>query len=116
MTNVRKATGVAAVVGSALLAGLIGATVLRPGSAGAQTTTPTPKATSTSGTFHSNESKTHEAGETAQREADENSGRFRGGRCHGGSNESKTHEAGESAAREAQENANRPAATASPSA
>jgi len=69
--------------------------------------TPTPSTTTPgTGTFHSNEGAAHEAGESAAREAQENSGTFVGGA--GGAfhpNESAAHEAGESAAREAQENA-----------
>jgi hypothetical protein len=116
VTKNRKVAGIAAVIGTGLIAGAIGASVFGPGFAGAQTPTPSSKATS--GTFHSNEEKTHEAGESAAREADEAAGRFRGGHFGpGGSNEEKSHEAGESAAREAQENANTSAApAASPSA
>jgi len=115
VTKKRKIAGVAAVIGTGLIAGAIGASVFGPGLAGAQTPTPTPKATS--GTFHSKEDKAHEAGESAQREADENSGRFRGGHFgRGGSNEDKAHEAGESAQREAEENANRASPAAEPSA
>jgi hypothetical protein len=62
---------------------------------------------STNGTTGSNEDPTHEAGESAQQEADEDAGRaHHGGRGgHGASNEDPTHEAGESAQREAEENA-----------
>jgi hypothetical protein len=116
VTSRRKVAGIAALIGTGLAAGAIGAMVFGPGAAGAQTTTPAPKATSTAGTFHSNEDATHEKGESAQREADENAGRFGGGHFgRGGSNEDPAHEKGESAEREAQENANR-AAAPSPSA
>ena len=116
MTSRRKAAGIAALIGTGLAAGAIGAMVFGPGPAGAQTNTPTPKATSTTGTFHSNEDPAHERGETAQQEADENAGRFRGGHFgRAGSNEDPAHEKTESPEREAQENANR-TATPSPSA
>jgi hypothetical protein len=58
----------------------------------------------TSGSFHSNEEPTHEAGESPAREQAEDSGQFAGG--GGQSNESQAHEATESPAHEAQENAN----------
>lgn len=101
--NRKKAYGLAAIIGSSVLAGAIGAAIFGPGAAGAQTGTPTPKATS--GTFRSNEDPAHEAGESAQREADENSGKFQGHFGRFGSNEDKAHEAGESPQREAEENA-----------
>jgi hypothetical protein len=69
------------------------------------TKTTTTKTTSASPTG-SNEDATHEAGESAAREADEANGNF-GGR-HDGTfkpNEDAAHEKGESAAREAQEDA-----------
>src|SRR2546425_12318116 len=72
----------------------------------AQSPTPTPGATgSAGGTFKSNEDATHEAGESADREAQEDAGIFPHGGKHrgGGSNEDATHEDGESAEREAQE-------------
>ena len=50
MTSRRKAAGIAALIGTGLAAGAIGAMVVGPGPAGAQTNTPTPKATT--GTFH----------------------------------------------------------------
>jgi len=62
--------------------------------------------TTTTGSFKSNEDATHEAGESAAREAAEDSGQA--GPRGGGAfkpNEDATHEAGESAAREAQEDA-----------
>jgi hypothetical protein len=102
----------AAVVGGSMLAGgALGLIVLGPSLANAQTsgTTSSPAATAspapsgTSGAFTSNEDPTHEAGESAQREADENSGKAFGG--HHGFNEDPAHEAAESPAREAQEDA-----------
>ena len=54
----------------------------------------------------SNEEATHEAGESAQREADEAAGKGGFGHHHGGgSHEDAAHEAGESTAREAEEDA-----------
>jgi hypothetical protein len=103
-------------VGVAMLAaGAFGYALFTPASSGAQTTTTVPAsgasgATTTprTGAFHSNEDPTHEKGESAQREADENSGKAFAGRGPGGHftpNEDPTHEKGESAQREAQENA-----------
>src|SRR2546429_87984 len=65
-----------------------------------------------SGRSTSNEDPTQEAGESAQREADENSGKaFHGGGRHG-FNEDPAHEASESPEREAQEDAGRGAPSA----
>jgi hypothetical protein len=78
----------------------------------------TPAAPPAGGAYGSNENPTHESGESAAREAAENSGQFhRGGFGAGGSNESSAHEKTESPAREAQENANpgtRPSSPAAP--
>jgi hypothetical protein len=71
-----------------------------------QLTAATASPSASAGTFKSNEDPKHEAGESAQVEAQENAGQRPGGA--GGKftpNEDPTHEAGESAAREAQENA-----------
>jgi len=78
----------------------------------AQSSTPTPAPTS--GAFKSNEDATHESGESADREAQEDAGIFQGKHRGGGSNEDATHESSESAEREAQENANQAPATVSP--
>jgi Cu/Zn superoxide dismutase len=104
-----------AAVGTAMLAaGAFGYALFTPSTGGAQTTTSVPatggsNATSpNAGGFHSNEDPTHEKGESAQREADENSGKAFAGHGPGGHftpNEDPTHEKGESAQREAQENA-----------
>ena len=76
---------------------------------------PTPSPAPTSGAFKSNEDATHEAGESADREAQEDAGIFAGGKHRGGgSNEDAAHESSESAEREAQENANQAPATVSP--
>jgi hypothetical protein len=102
-----------AAVGTAMLAaGAFGYTLFSTSSSGAQTSTTVPAAggttTPNAGGFHSNEDPAHEKGESAQREADENSGKAFSGGGPGGRftpNEDPTHEKSESAAREAQENA-----------
>ncbi|MDQ1514735.1 MAG: hypothetical protein QOE80_565 [Actinomycetota bacterium] len=101
----------AVITGSLLAGGALGLTMFGPSLASAQTTgTTAPAATASpapsgtpGGTFSSNEDPAHEAGESAQREADENSGKAFGG--HHGSNEDPAHEASESPAREAEEDA-----------
>jgi hypothetical protein len=113
-----KYTAAAVVAGSMLVGGALGVAVFAPHLAGASSTptpavsqsTPAPSA-SNGNTFQSNEDQAHEANESPQREADENSGKaFRGdhghgrGFGHGGSNEDPAHEASESPQREAQEN------------
>ena len=105
MSRIRPAIFAAAVAGSMLVGGVVGAAIygVSTVAANAATTSPTPAASP--GTFKSNEDPTHEKGESAAQETAENNGTFRpGGRHAGGSNEDPTHEAGESAAREAQEN------------
>jgi hypothetical protein len=107
MTPMRKSVAAAAVAGSLLVGGAAGVALFGPRLAGAQTSTTTPGSsgsTQSGSAFTSNEDPTHEASESADREAAENSGQFRGAGGHG-SNEDATHEAGESAAREAQEDA-----------
>lgn len=107
MTN--KKMMAAAISGSLLAGGALGLIMFGPNLASAQTTTTSPPAATAppaasgnTGTFSSNEDPAHEAGESAQREADENSGRAFG---HHGSNEDPAHEASESPAREAEEDA-----------
>jgi hypothetical protein len=104
-----------AVLGTAMLAaGAFGYVFFAPASSSAQTTT-VPAAggsttTTTPGAHHSNEDPTHEKGESAQREADENSGKAFAGGGHDGSFtpiSDPAHEKTESAAREAQEKAGR---------
>ena len=63
----------------------------------------------------SNEDPTHDATESATREADEDAGRVGGGHFGGGSNEDPTHEGTESSAREAQEDAGAATTTPAPS-
>ena len=90
------------VAAAMVVGGVIGATglVKSPVAAFAATASPTP-------TPKSNEATTHESGETAAREAAENSGQGfgPGGPGGGHSNETAAHETGETASREAAENA-----------
>jgi hypothetical protein len=89
--------------------GVVGMALGLSNVAGAATPSPNPSGTA-SRSVTSNENKTHEACESAAREAAEKSGRGFGGPgfSGGGSNENPAHEAGESAAREAQESAAHP--------
>jgi len=113
MNKARKAVLISTVLGSMAAGGVLGATVFAPatGTAATSGTTAPSGGSGSVGTFHSNEDPAHEKTESAQREADENSGKvhFGSGRHHFGgafhSNEDPTHEKTESAAREAQENA-----------
>jgi hypothetical protein len=74
MNGVRKAVLAAAVAGSMLLGGVGGAVLYATTiAASAASPSPTPSGTS-SGKFVSNEDPTHEAGESAAREAQENAG------------------------------------------
>ena len=77
----RKAVLVTAMAGSLLGGGALGAVIFGAGSGSAQTTSTTAPAASNgsptappSGTFKPNEDPTHEKGESAQREAQENAG------------------------------------------
>ena len=70
----RKLPLSAAIGGAMLAAGAFGYALFTPGSSGAQTTT-TVTTKPASGSPHSNEDATHEKGESAQREADETSGK-----------------------------------------
>jgi len=74
--GVRKTVAAAAIAGSMLVGGVGGAvlysaTVL---TASAATPSPSPSSTTTPGKFVPNEDATHEAGESAAREAQENAG------------------------------------------
>ena len=74
MNGVRKAVLAAAVAGSMLVGGVGGAVLYATTiAASAASPSPTPSSTS-SGKFVSNEDPTHEAGESAAREAQENAG------------------------------------------
>ncbi len=83
MSPLRKAILAVSMVGSTLVGGGIGAALFAGSSASAQTTPSTaPAATApaaaapAAGTFHSNENATHEAGESAAREAQETAGQM----------------------------------------
>ncbi|HSS08399.1 MAG TPA: hypothetical protein VLL25_00845 [Acidimicrobiales bacterium] len=90
MSPFRKAAIAVAMVGSTLTGGAIGAALFTGSSSNAATTSTTTPAASSgssssapsaaspapSGTFHPNENAAHEAGESAQREAQENAGQF----------------------------------------
>jgi uncharacterized membrane protein len=78
MNRVRTAVTAAAIAGSMLVGGVVGAAIYSVSSltAAAATTaaSPTPAPTSSTGKFVPNEDATHEAGESAAREAQENAG------------------------------------------
>jgi hypothetical protein len=87
MRPMRKALVAAALVGSTVTGGAVGAYVFGPSLANAQSATTTTPAASNSqsgtgsaaparGTFRPNEDPAHEAQESAQREAQENAGQF----------------------------------------
>ncbi len=80
MNVAQKVITGAAVAGSLLTGGVIGATLVGPLGASAANTTPsTATAATTAATaapFVSNENATHEAGESAAREAQENAGQM----------------------------------------
>ena len=72
---------VALLVAGSMAGGAVGATVISAASSSAATSTTTTPAAPTDpghgpngGTFHSNENPSHEKGESAQREAQENAG------------------------------------------
>jgi hypothetical protein len=107
-------------VGISAIALAIGALLATGALTSAQTDTPTtaPSATTApGGTFKSNEDPTHETGESADHEAQEDSGTFHpGGGAHG-SNEDPTHESSEAPGRESQEGTGQaPTATTAPGA
>lgn len=99
----RKSVAAAAIAGSLLVGGATGAALFGPVLAGAQTTTTTPGQSGSS--FKSNEDPAHEAQETPEQEAAEDSGQFRGGHGGHGSNEDPAHEAKETPDQEAAEDA-----------
>jgi hypothetical protein len=75
--KIRQALAAGGLVVACMAGGAVGATLL--GTANAATPTPTPStgtsgSTPSTGGFHSNEDPTHEAGESAAREAAENNG------------------------------------------
>ena len=79
MKPVRRSVAAAALAGSMVVGGAAGVAFFGPRLAGAQTTTTTPgsgSGTQNGSSFKSNEDPTHEAGESAQREAQENAGQM----------------------------------------
>jgi hypothetical protein len=80
MTRNVKLLLAAAVTGSLLGGGIAGAAVTQFMTVAAQaaTASPSPNPNASPGTFHSNEDPAHEAQESAQQEAAENSGQFPG--------------------------------------
>src|SRR5438105_14012844 len=110
----RKNVAAAAIAGSLLAGGAVGAIVFGPNLAGAQSSTTTPQppagATPNAGTFKGNEDPAHETTESPQREADEDAGRAFQGRG-AAPNEDAAHEATEGSQREAEENARQAAST-----
>ena len=93
-------------MGVSSIALIIGVLLATGALTSAQTNTPTtaPSATTApGGTFKSNEDTTHEGTESADREAQENSGTFHPGSGGHGSNEDPTHESSEDPSRESQE-------------
>ena len=76
MNGVRKAVLGAAVAGSMLVGGVAGAVIYGATAitAAAASPSPSPSSSSSSGKFVPNEDPTHEAGESAAREAQENAG------------------------------------------
>ena len=129
-TSNKKKAAAAGVVTLSILGGSLAVAALNPfAAAGAQdnpTTTTVPGATAVApGKAQSNEDAAHEAKETPEQEAAEDSGQFPGHRGGGGargghSNEDAAHEAAESPEREAQEdagaqNSTTPATPAAPS-
>jgi hypothetical protein len=107
-------------MGISSIALIIGVLLATGALTSAQTNTPTtaPSATTApGGTFKSNEDPTHEGTESAQREAQEDSGTFHPGGGGHGSNEDPTHESSESPSRESQEGAGQaPTASTAPGA
>ena len=74
MIGVRKTVAAAAIAGSMLVGGVGGAMLYSATVLTAAAATPSPSPSSSSGTFVPNEDPTHEAGESAAREAQENAG------------------------------------------
>ena len=75
MNGVRKTVAAAAIAGSMLVGGVAGAVLYGVTTLTASAATPSPSPSSSStGKFVPNEDATHEAGESAAREAQENAG------------------------------------------
>jgi len=82
MNTMRRGAVLVAVAGALVVGGIVGATSFGAGSGSAAQSSSTTTTSSSgskaapSGTFHSNENATHEAGESSQREAQESAGQF----------------------------------------
>jgi len=76
VNGVRKTVAAAAIAGSMLVGGVAGAVLYGATTLAAQAASPSPSPSSStsSGKFVPNEDATHEAGESAAREAQENAG------------------------------------------
>ena len=74
MIGLRKTVAAAAIAGSMLVGGVGGAVLYGATMLTASAASPSPNPSSSSGTFVPNEDATHEAGESAAREAQENAG------------------------------------------
>ncbi len=76
MNGVRKTVVAAAIAGSMLVGGVAGAVLYSATTLAAQAASPSPSPSSSTsaGKFVPNEDATHEAGESAAREAQENAG------------------------------------------
>jgi hypothetical protein len=74
VNGIRKAALAAAIAGSMLVGGVGGAVLYATTTLTASAATPSPSPASSSGKFVPNEDPTHEAGESAAREAQENAG------------------------------------------
>jgi hypothetical protein len=72
MNGIRKSVAAAAIAGSMLIGGITGAVLYSTTLIVASAASPSPNPAT--GTFVSNEDATHEAGESAAREAQENAG------------------------------------------
>ncbi len=74
MNGIRKSVAAAAIAGSMLLGAVVGAVLYGATTLTASAASPSPAPSSSSGKFVPNEDPTHEAGESAAREAQENAG------------------------------------------
>ncbi len=76
MNGIRKTVAAAAIAGSMLVGGVAGAVLYGATTLAAQAASPSPSRSSgtSTGRFVPNEDPTHEAGESAAREAQENAG------------------------------------------
>jgi len=75
MNRMHRGMMIAALAGSMLAGGAIGATAFGAGTGAAASSTST-TSTTTGAVFHPNENASHEAGESATREAQEDAGQF----------------------------------------